>query len=241
MLKQVQKWGWRDNSCRRLRALGTWWWSDGKEKWKSKSGEWVEGWGCLEQCFWILQGPSLAPTDTGAASHHHRPDSALGAGKGQAPVHRRWVASGGFFWSLARRRTIQSWWAEKAVHAFYFLFTAWASKPMHVLFRDELMAVNKFSNECDLDSARRGKLEGIQFSSVAHSCPTLSDPMNCSTPGFPVHHQLPELTQTQVHQIGDAIHPSHPQWVSASHQVAKVLEFQLQHQSFQWIFRTDLL
>ena len=76
----------------------------------------------------------------------------------------------GFFWSLARRRTIQSGWTEKAVHAFYFLFTAWASKPMHVLFQDELMAVNKFSNGCDLDSARRGKLEGIQFSSVAQSC-----------------------------------------------------------------------
>ena len=78
--------------------------------------------------------------------------------------------------------------------------------------------------------------------------------MDCSTPGFPVHHQLPELTQTHVHRVGDAIQPSHPlsapspptfnlsqhqglfQWVSSSHQVAKVLEFQLQHQSFQWIF-----
>ena len=50
----------------------------------------------------------------------------------------------------------------------------------------------------------------IQFSSVAQSCPTLCDPMNCSTPGFPVHHQLPEITQTHVHQVGDAIQPSHP-------------------------------
>ena len=49
-----------------------------------------------------------------------------------------------------------------------------------------------------------------QFSSVTQSCPTLWDPMNCSTPGFPVHHQLPELTQTHVHQVGDAIQPSHP-------------------------------
>ena len=49
-----------------------------------------------------------------------------------------------------------------------------------------------------------------QFSSDAQSCPTLCDPMNCSTPGFPVHHQLLELTQTQVHQVGDAIQPSHP-------------------------------
>ena len=83
--------------------------------------------------------------------------------------------------------------------------------------------------------------------------------MDCSTPGLPVHHQLPEFTQTHVHQAGDAIQPSHPlsspsppafnlsqhqglfQWVSSLHHVAKVLEFQLQHQSFQWIFRTDFL
>ena len=75
---------------------------------------------------------------------------------------------------------------------------------------------------------------------------------------LPVHHQFPELTQTHVRRVGDAIQPSHPllspssafnlsqhqglfQWVSSSHQVAKVLEFQLQHQSFQWIFRTDFL
>ena len=97
-----------------------------------------------------------------------------------------------------------------------------------------------------------------QFSSVTQSCPTLCDPMNRSTPGLPVHQQLPEFTQTHVHWVGDAIQPSHPlpspfsclqsfpasrffQLVSSSHQVAKVLEFQLQHQSFQWIFRTDLL
>ena len=96
-------------------------------------------------------------------------------------------------------------------------------------------------------------------SSVAQSYPTLCDPMDCSTPGFPVHHQLPELTQTHVHWVGDTIQPSHPlsshslptfnlsqhqglfKWVSSLHQVAKVLEFQLQHQSFQWIFRTDFL
>ena len=97
---------------------------------------------------------------------------------------------------------------------------------------------------------------------VTQSCLTLYDPMDCSTPGFPVHHQLLELAQTQVHRVGDAIQLSHPllspsppafnlsqrqglfQWVSSSHQVAKVLEFQLQHQSFQWIFRVvwfDLL
>ena len=91
----------------------------------------------------------------------------------------------------------------------------------------------------------------VQFSSVAQLCPTLYDPMDCSTPGFPVHHQLLELTQPHVYWVGLPSHPlSSPspptfnlsqhqglfQWVSASHQVAKVLEFQLQHQSFQWIF-----
>jgi len=98
----------------------------------------------------------------------------------------------------------------------------------------------------------------FQFSSVDQSCPTLCDPMNCSTPGLLVYHQLPKLAQTHVHRAGDAIQPSHPlsfpspafnlsqhqglvQWVSSSHQVAKVLEFQLQHQSFQWIFSTDYL
>ena len=50
----------------------------------------------------------------------------------------------------------------------------------------------------------------IQFSSVAQSCPTLCNPMNCSTPGLPVHHQLPEFTQTHAHRISDAIQPSHP-------------------------------
>ena len=101
--------------------------------------------------------------------------------------------------------------------------------------------------------------EGVQFSLVSQSCPTLCDPMDCSMPGLPVHHQHPEFTQTHVHWVSDAIQPSHPlsfpsppalnlsqhqglfQWISSSHQVAKVLEFQLQHQSFQWTPRTDLL
>ena len=99
----------------------------------------------------------------------------------------------------------------------------------------------------------------VQFSSVAQSCPTLWHSLNLSTPGPPVHHQLPEFTHTLAHCVGDAIQPSHPalspsppapnlsqhqglfKWVSSSYPVAKVLEFQLQHQSFQWIFRTDFL
>ena len=99
----------------------------------------------------------------------------------------------------------------------------------------------------------KGNTLSVQFS------PTLCDPVEHSTPGFPVHHQLLELVQTHVHWVSDAIQPSHPlsspspptfnlsqhqglfQWVSFSHQVAKVLELLLQHQSFQWILRTDLL
>ena len=97
------------------------------------------------------------------------------------------------------------------------------------------------------------------FTSVAQSCPTLCNPMDCSTPGLPVHRQFPEFIQTHVHWVSDAIQPSHPvlspsppafnlsqhqglfKWVSFSHPVAKVLEFQLHHQSFQRIFRTDFL
>ena len=97
------------------------------------------------------------------------------------------------------------------------------------------------------------------LSSVAQSCPTLCKPMNHSTPVLPVHLQLPEFTQTHVHRVSDAIQPSHPlsfpsppapnpsqhhslfQWVNSSHDMAKVLEFQLQHHSFQRIPRADLL
>ena len=99
----------------------------------------------------------------------------------------------------------------------------------------------------------------FHFSSVTQSCPTLCNPMDCSTPGLPVHHQFPELAHTHFHWVTDAIQPSHPlltpspptfnlsqhygifQWVRSSHQEVKGLEFQLQHQSFQWIFRDDLL
>ena len=99
----------------------------------------------------------------------------------------------------------------------------------------------------------------LQFSSVAQWCPTVCDPMDCSMPGLPVHHHLPEFTHTHVHWVSDAIQPSPSlsfpsppafnlsqhqglfKWVNSLHQVAKVLELQLQHQSFQWIFRTDLL
>ena len=94
----------------------------------------------------------------------------------------------------------------------------------------------------------------VQLSSVTQSCLTLCDPMNLSTPGLPVHHQLPEFTQTHVHRVGDAIQPSHPllspsppalklsqhqglfQWVNSSHEVANILEFLQHHSSKASIF-----
>ena len=100
------------------------------------------------------------------------------------------------------------------------------------------------------------QLFSVQLSSVSQLCLTLCDAMDGSMPGFPVHHQIPELIQIHVHQVGDVIQSSHPlsspsplafnlsqhqglfKWVSSSHHVAKVLEFQLQHQSFQWTSRT---
>ena len=99
----------------------------------------------------------------------------------------------------------------------------------------------------------------VQFSLLTQLCLTLCNSMNYNTPGFPFHHQLPELAQTHVHRVSDATQPSHPlsspsppafnlsqhqglfHWVNFLHQVAKVLEFQLQHQSFHWIFRTGFL
>ena len=96
-----------------------------------------------------------------------------------------------------------------------------------------------------LSSKRSCRSSSVLFSSVTQSCPTLCDPMNCGTPGLPVHDQLPEFTQTHIHRVHDAIQPSHPlsspsslapnpsqhqslfQWVNSSHEVAKVLEFQI--------------
>ena len=110
--------------------------------------------------------------------------------------------------------------------------------PPFLPFRDKILKSNGIRDMTRFFNA--------QFGSVTQSCPTLCDPVNCSMPGLPVHHQLPEFTQTHVHWVGDAIQPSHPlsflsppalnlsqhqclfKWVGFSYQVAKVLEFQLQ-------------
>ena len=130
--------------------------------------------------------------------------------------------------------------------------TKWPEQTAFILFRQ------KTTNLWRTDKTKKFGLR-VQFSSVAQSCPTLCDPMNRSTPGLPVHHQLLEFTQIHAHKVSDAIQPSHPllspsspapnpsqhhslfQWVNSSHEVAKVLEFQLQHHSFQRNPRADFL
>ena len=134
-------------------------------------------------------------------------------------------------------------------HTFFFIFTIhiWVRCPHYFLLTDE---------DAELKIVH---LTSPQFSSVTQSCLTLCDPMNRSTPGLPVLHQLPEFTQTHIHRVSDAIQPSHPlsspsppapnpsqhqslfQWVNSSHEVAKVLEFQLQDHSLQRNPRADLL
>ena len=143
-------------------------------------------------------------------------------------------------------------YAEKGT----LLFCWWKCKLLQPLWKTVWRLLTKVELAYDPEIPQ---FSSVQFSFLTQSCPTLCNPMDCSTPGVPVHHQLPEFTQTHVHRVSDAIQPSHPllspslpafnlpqhqglfKWVSSLHQVAKVLEFQLQHQSFQWIFRTDFL
>ena len=142
---------------------------------------------------------------------------------------------------------VSAFWIMREYHL-NFLFSGWGEG------QSQKRTWNVWEEHQIKDGCSRNR-----FSSVIQSCPTLRDPMNCRMPGLLVHHQLPEFTQTHVHWVSDVIQPSHPllslsppvfnlsqhrdlfQRASSSHQVAKVLEFQLQHQSFQWISRTDFL
>ena len=125
-----------------------------------------------------------------------------------------------------------------------------SSCSLHWWCRPAILSSDALFSFCIWSSPASGTFP-VQFTSVTQLCLTLCDPMDCSTPDFPVHHQLPEFTQTRVCWVCDAMQPSHPlspsppafnlsqhqglfKWVSSLHQVAKVLGFQLQHQSFQW-------
>ena len=141
---------------------------------------------------------------------------------------------------LHRVRHDRSDLAAPAADKYYFIFEqAWLC--LHII---NINCLKILIQKESLKITRKW----IQFSSVAQLCPTLCDPMNCSTPSFPVHHQLLELAQTHIRRVGDATQsyhlssPSPPAFnLSQHHQVAKVLAFQPQHQSFQWPPRTDLL
>ena len=128
-------------------------------------------------------------------------------------------------------------WNHYPEEIFYPMFTAAIFTIAKIWKQPQCSLTDVWINKYSISS--------VQFSSVPQSCPTLGDPMNRSTPGFPVYHHFPEFTQTHVHRVGDAIQPSHPlsspsppapnphqhqsllQWVNSSHEVAKVLEFQL--------------
>ena len=145
-------------------------------------------------------------------------------------------------WHLSRRlleRTLRIW--------DYVRRFCWVFKTTVLILDWMLSGKVDIHHFCDwLNIIYNEKRQGsVQFSSVTQSCQTLCDPMNSSTPGLPVHHQLPEFTQTHFHRVSDAIQPSHPQsspsppapnpsqhqslfqWVNSLHEVAKVLEFQV--------------
>ena len=147
-----------------------------------------------------------------------------------APVHRGWV------FAITHPSLLPSWRFSLLLYPVLYLCT-------HMCVLSLPLSYFSICNPVQ-----------FQFSRVR-----LGDPINHSTPGLPAHHQLLESNQTHVHWVGDATQLSHPlsspsppalnlsqhqglfKWVSSLHQVAKVLEFQLQHQSFQWTPRTDLL
>ena len=176
------------------------------------------------------------------------------------------------FWQPNISRVVSTWLAGETLSWWYnggFCRTATFSVIRAGGERGQiLMGVWSWGATIELIIIRRVRAVSLQLCptlsspcccSVTQSYLTLCKPMDCSPPGFPVLCHLPELAQTHVHWVNDAIQPSRPllspspptfnpsqhqglfQWVSSSHQVAKVLELQLQHQSFQWIFRVDFL
>ena len=195
--------------------------------------------------FWLVWNPKIFSQKVSSSRCPYLPSSQRSLFAVQ--VFLRFVSSCSFLWNIFSKYMVLNgskgtyfWFVVKL--SFPFLFCVYS-----VMRKEKWVKLSHINNN-----------ESVHFSSVAQLGPTLCDPMDCSTPGLPVHHQLPEFTQTHVHWVGEAIQPSHPllspsppalnlsqhqglfQRVSSSHQVAKVLEFQLQHQFFQWTPRTDL-
>ena len=185
------------------------------------------------------------------------------------PVHHQLL-------ELAQTHVHQVWWCHRTISSFVTPFSfrlqsfpASRSFLMSQFFASSGQSIWSFSFSTSPSSEYLGlisfRIDWLDLQCVAVSSVQslshvwLCNPMDCSMPGFPVHHKLPELAQTHAHRDNDAIQPSHPwlspshpafnlsqyqgllQWVSSLPQVSKVLEFQLHHQSFQWIFRTDFL
>ena len=173
-----------------------------------------------------------------------------------------WTAEPGRLQSIGSQIIRQDWsdWAEHSTE-YCFIFSAPKIKLFSWL-HDKSSKVWRWSLFEDDVILKIFQLTTIQIPARMSSVPSVMSaslrPLDCSTLGFPFHHQLPEHAQTPVHQVSDVMQPSHPgsspssafyfsqhqglfKWVTSSYQLAKVLEFQLQHQSFQWTFRTDFL
>ena len=139
-------------------------------------------------------------------------------------LHRSAVSNSGTLWTIARQapQSMGILQARKQVGCHVLLqgiFPTQALNPAllhcrwilyHLSPGERLIMRDYISNQNPPNTKSYGYWMISQFSSVTQSCPTLCDPINCSTPGLPVHHQLPEFTQTHVHRVGDAIQPSHP-------------------------------
>ena len=156
----------------------------------------------------------------------------------------------------------ESWTIKKAESWRIDAFELWCWRTLLRVLCTARRSNQSILKEINLKYSLEGLMLNLKVNicccSVSQSCPTLCDPMDCSTPGLPVLRHLLELAQTHVHWVSGAIQPSHPlsspsppafnlsqhqglfQWASSSYQVAKVLKLQLQH-PFQWTFRTDFL
>ena len=190
-------------------------------------------------------------------------------GVAQSQTRLKWLSSSSSCdykaWFIARPRVIPTLAEIFEISEYRAVSGTYPRKPdiHHLLITPKNSNLGKTTTinmcQCKEVSNLISNFSSVQFSSVAQSCPTLYNAMNCSTPGLPVHYQLPEFTRTHVHRVSDAIQPSHPlsspsppapnpsqhhslfQWVNSSHEVAKVLVFQLQHHSLQRNPRADLL